>query len=65
MSLEPGSSLQSCRHLRIIGDKEAYVALVVDPGRNFSELFIKFAKRSQALPRLHIGPRLAYVRRVH
>ena len=25
----------------------------------------KFAKCSQALPRLHIGPRLAYVRRVH
>jgi hypothetical protein len=40
MSLEPGSSLQSCRHLRIIGDKEAYVALVVDPGRIFGELFI-------------------------
>jgi hypothetical protein len=64
MSLEPRSSLQSYRHLRIIRDKEAYVALVADPGRIFSRSF-KFAKRSQALPRLHIGPRLAYVRRVH
>ncbi|MGB6996017.1 MAG: hypothetical protein WBD96_00460, partial [Pseudolabrys sp.] len=40
MSLEPRSSLQSCRHLRIIRDKEAYVALVADPGRIFSEALI-------------------------
>jgi hypothetical protein len=36
MSLEPRSSLQSCRHLRII----RYVALVADPGRIFSEALI-------------------------
>jgi hypothetical protein len=40
MSLEPRSSLQSCRHLRIIRDKEEYVALVAYPGRIFSEPFI-------------------------
>jgi len=40
MSLEPESSLQSCRHLRIIRDKEAHVVLVADPGRIFSEPFI-------------------------
>jgi hypothetical protein len=40
MSLEPRSSLQSRRHLRIIRDKEAYVALVADPGRIFSEALI-------------------------
>jgi len=40
MSLEPRSSLQSCRHLRIIRDKEEYVALVAYPGRILSEPFI-------------------------
>jgi hypothetical protein len=65
MSLEPESSLQSCRHLRIIRDKEAYVARLLIPVVFSASRSFKFAKRSQVLPRLHIGPRLAYVRRVH